>query len=127
MERTENDVVNFGLLLPETLEFSPERLGHILLSAKLILEVQDYFILSSDLAITLISGHGGGFKDLSYALFMICLELIQLLAKSLVLHHQGLEVLGLFNHSDGLFHQRCKSKKNNSSEKFDIEKSKDKV
>ena len=41
MERTENDVVNFGLLLLETLEFSPERLGYVLLSAKLILEVRD--------------------------------------------------------------------------------------
>ena len=69
MERTKNDVVNFGLLLPETLEFSPERLGHVLLSSKLILEVRDYFILSSDLAITLFSSHGGGFKDMSYAFF----------------------------------------------------------
>ena len=74
MERTENDVVNFGLLLPETLEFSPKHLGHILLSAKLILEIRDYFILRSNLAITLISGHGGGFKDLSYAPFMILMK-----------------------------------------------------
>ena len=111
MERTKNDVVNLGLLLPETLEFIPERLGDVLLSAKLISEVRDNFILSSNLAIVLFSGHGGGFKDLSYALFMIGLELIQLLAKFLVLHHQGLEVLGLFNHRDGLFHQRCKTKR----------------
>ena len=81
MERTKNDVVNLGLLLPETLEFSPERLGYVLLSAKLILEVRDYFILSSDLAITLFSSHGGGFENLSDALLMIRLELIQLLAK----------------------------------------------
>ena len=127
MEHTENDVVNFGLLFPKTLEFSPERLGKVPLSAKLIFELRDCFILSSDLAITLVSSHGGGLKDLSYALFMIRLELIQLLVKSLVLHHQGLEVLSLFNHRDGLFHQRCKTKKNNSSEKFDIEKAKDKV
>ena len=124
MELTKNDVVNLGFLLPETLEFSPECLGDILLSVNLILEVRDNFILSGNLAIALFSGHGGGFQDLSYARFMIRLELIQLLAKSFVFHHQGFAVLGLFTHSDGLFHQRCKSKKNNSSEKFDIKKQK---